>query len=168
MAKLRLKETPGTNLMISFLIRYPEIASLRYNQGSQTLSFTVLLKEQVDEQRQAQCIEFLQGYYEACRMLDTSFPVLGRVEHSALDGVTVLVYEQQVERLTMMEVRLLVQLFGEFYGDLIGADILSLQEEDLYAQEEIIEQILGQKETWRSEKSIVAYREGGRVYVYNK
>ncbi|KEO84207.1 hypothetical protein [Tumebacillus flagellatus] len=168
MAKLRLKETPGTNLLISFLIRYPVLASLRYNQGSQTLSFTVLLKDQVDAERQTEFVEFLQGYYEACKVVDPKFPQLGRVEHAALNGVTVLGYEQRVEILTLVEVRLLMQLFVEFYGDLIGAEALPLQEEELYAQEEIIEQILGQKETWRSEKSIVAYREGGRVFVYNK
>ncbi|MBL0388474.1 hypothetical protein JJB07_17875 [Tumebacillus sp. ITR2] len=168
MAKLRLKESPGTNLLISFLIRYPELASLRYNQASQTLSFTVLIKDQVDAARQTEFVDFLNGYYEACQMVDPKFPALGRVEFSMQMGITVLVYEQPVDVLSIVEVRLLMQLFVEFYGDLIGADALPLQDEELYAQEEIIESILGQKETWRGEKSIVAYREGGRVFVYNK
>jgi hypothetical protein len=163
-----LKESPGTNLLISFLIRYPELSSLRYNQASKTLSFTVLLKGEVAPERQAEFVDFLDGYYEACRIVDPKFPARGRVEHTTLDGVTVLVYEQPVEVLNIVEVRLLMQLFVEFYGNLIGAEALPLQEEELSAQEEIIESILGAKETWREEKSIVAYRDGGRVFVYNK
>ena len=43
-----------------------------------------------------------------------------------------------------------------------------MPEEDLELQEALIEQILLKKETWREEKSIVAYRDGGKVFVYNK
>ncbi|PWK15499.1 hypothetical protein C7459_10335 [Tumebacillus permanentifrigoris] len=167
-AKPRLKESPGTNLLISFLIRYPELSSLRYNQATKTLSFTVLLKGEIATERQTEFVEFLDSYHEACQMVDPKFPTRGRVEHTVLDGVTVLVYEQRVEALNIVEVRLLMQLFVEFYGSMIGAEALPLQEEELYAQEEIIESILGAKETWREEKSIVAYRDGGRVFVYNK
>jgi hypothetical protein len=43
-----------------------------------------------------------------------------------------------------------------------------LPPEDLELQETLIEQILLKKEKLRDEKPIVAYRDGSKVFVYNK
>lgn len=168
LVKPRLKESLGTNLLISFLIRYPELSSLRYNQTSQTLAFSFLLKGEESLSRQAEFVQVLESYFAACRVVDPKFATRGSVAHTPLEGVTMLEYEQQVKLLGSVEVRLLMGVVAEFYGTALGTEVLPLQEEELHAQEELIESILGQKETWREEKSIVAYREGGRVFVYNK
>lgn len=167
-AKLRLKESLGTNLLISFLIRYPELSSLRYNPQQATLSFTMLIKDEVAPERQTEFVTFVANYFSACRELDPRFAPLGRVTHAAEDGVTVLVYEQKMDILSIPETRLFMQLVRDFYPELGTEESVPLQEEEVYAQEEIIEQILGQKENLREEKLIVAYRDGGRVFVYNK
>lgn len=169
MAKLRLKETLGTNLLISFLIRYPELSSLRYNPESTTVLFTVLLKGEVDVERQKKFVAYVTDYFSACRELDPRFSPLGQLAQSASDGVTVLLYEQNIEVVSIPETRLFLQLVKDFYRELLGEEsAFSLRDEEVQMQEEIIEQILGQREQLREEKPIVAYRDGGRVFVYNK
>ncbi|MGZ4105782.1 MAG: hypothetical protein ACXVP5_00365 [Tumebacillaceae bacterium] len=168
MAKLRLKESLGTNLLISLLIRYPELSSLRYNPMNTMLSFTILVKGDVEPARQTEFVTRVADYFAACQELDPNFSPLGRIEQAADEGVTVIMYEQKLETLTIAETRLFMELVTEFYRGQIGDTGTPLHEDDAFTQEEIIETILGQKEHLREEKSIVAYREGGRVFVYNK
>lgn len=169
MAKLRLKETLGTNLLISFLIRYPELSSLRYNPESTTLSFTLLLKGEVDAERQKRFVVSLTDYFLACRELDPRFPALGQLTQTVADGVTMLLYEQDIDVVSIPETRLYLQVVKDFYQGLIGEEsAFLLRDEEVQMQEEIIEQILGQRDQLREEKPIVAYRDGGRVFVYNK
>lgn len=168
LAKLRLKETLGTNLLVSLLIRYPELSSLRYNPETTTLSFTILLKVEVDGEKQVEFAEKVTTYFAACQELDPKFSPLGQLQQHADDGVTMLVYEQFLDKISIAEMRLFMELVTDFYRGLIGDTGMPLHEEDAFTQEEIIEHILSQKDTLREEKSIVAYREGGRVFVYNK
>jgi hypothetical protein len=168
LAKLRLKETLGTNLLVSLLIRYPELSSLRYNPQTATLSFTILLKAEVEAANRAEFAAKVATYFSVCQELDPKFSPPGSLEQSADDGVTVIVYEQQLEKVTIPETRLFMELVTDFYRGLIGDTGMPLHEEEAFTQEEIIEHILGQKESLREERSIVAYREGGRVFVYNK
>lgn len=168
MAKLRLKETPGTNLLVSMLIRYPELSSLSLNARAGKLTLTILLKGEVADDKCREFALYCTDYFLACRELEPSFAPLGKIGHSLMDGVTILTYEQQVDALHVTELSLFVQLVREFYAGLVGSDLLPLHEAELHAQEEIIAGILGEKETLRQEDSIVAYRDGGKVFVYNK
>ena len=168
MVKPRLKESLGTNLLVSFLIRYPQVSSLRYNSQAGTLSFTILLKGVITREQQGQFVTFAEGYFTACRELDARFAPMGDVAYTSMEGVTMLVYEQQVTLLNIGEIRLFMQLVADFYKGSISDEVAQVSPEELDAQEEIIEQILGQKEAWCDEKLIVAYRDGGKVFVYNK
>jgi hypothetical protein len=168
LVKPRLKESLGTNLLVSFLIRYPHLSSLRYNRQSGSLSFTILLKGVITPQRQEEFVSFAEGYFAACRELDARFSPMGDVTHTSIEGVTMLVYEQPVALLNVGEIRLFMQLVADFYKNAVSDEMVQMPAEELNAQEEIIEHILGQKEAWCDEKLIVAYRDGGKVFVYNK
>lgn len=163
-----MKESPGTNLLICMLIRYPELSSLRYNPDTGEMSFTLLLNGHATAEQQAEFAAFVGQYFDVCRDLDKSFGRLGRITHTLMEGVTMLVYEQHVDQLTIMEVRLFIQLVGEFYQEKLAGEVHGLQDAELEAQEELIEHLLGQKESLREEQSIIAYRDGGKVFVYNK
>ncbi len=168
MAKLRLNETPGTSLVVSFLIRYPELSSLRYNPESGVMAFTILLRGEATDQQQAQFESHVNDSLAVCQEYSRAISVLGTVSHALMDGVTILTYEQQVGLLSIMEIRLFMQLAIDFYQGMFGDEGYPLPEEELELQERLIEQILKKKDAWREEKPIVAYRDGGKVFVYNK
>ncbi len=155
-------------MLVSMLIRYPELSSLSLNSKSGMLTLTVLLKGESTKENCGTFAAYCADYFAVCRDLDPGFSTLGKIDHSFLDGVTILTYEQQVEALHLPELSLYMQLVREYYGGMVGEDLLPLQEAELDAQEEIIASILGEKETLRKEDSIIAYRDGGKVFVYNK
>jgi len=168
LAKLRLNETPGTSLIVSFLIRYPELSSLRFTPESGVMAFTILLKGEVSVEQQSQFESHVHTSMAVCMEFSRAITAPGTVSHSLMDGVTILTYEQEVATLSILEIRLFMQLASDFYNSMLGEDVYPLPEEDLEMQERLIEQILLKKETWREEKPIVAYRDGGKVFVYNK
>lgn len=150
------------------LIRYPELSSLRLNARAGMLTFTILVKGEVADDKGREFAATCTDYFLACRELEPGFAPLGKIGHALMEGVTILTYEQQVDALHLSELSLFTQLVREFYAGMVGSDLLPLQEAELDAQEEIIAGILGEKETLRHEDSIVAYRDGGKVFVYNK
>jgi hypothetical protein len=168
LSKLFRKESLGTNLLISFLIRYPQFSTLRFSPETNKLSFTVLLKESVPLERQKEFAEKAEAHFAAAKLVDPAFASMGSIHQSQVEGITMIVYEQDVNILTIAEVRLFVSLVSDAYHGLVDLEGDSLQEEELDRQEAIIESILGQREHLREERLIVAYRDGGRVFVYNK
>jgi hypothetical protein len=169
LSKPRLKESPGTNLLVSFLIRHPELSSLRYNPQTKKLTFGIYLHGLIEPARQHDFRSHVESYFVVCRDLEPGFSPLGDVTYAMWDGVTILSYEQSMERINATEVRLFMHLVRDYFHASLGEDVLlPLQPEELEAQEEIIERILSEKERLREESSIVAYRDGGKVFVYNK
>ena len=106
LAKLRLNETPGTSSIVSFLIRYPELSSLRYNPESGVIEFTILLKGEVEAEQQARFETYVADSLAVCQEFSRAISVIGSVSHSLLDGVTILTYQQKVEALNIVEIRL--------------------------------------------------------------
>jgi len=168
LAKPRIKESLGTNLLVSFLVRYPQLSTLRYDPQSRTLSFTLFLKGDVDPVKMAAFLAHVDEHWEVARMIDPAFSPLGRIEHATHEGITALLYEQSVEVLNLEEVRLFVQLACDVYRGDLSDDEWMTPEAELVSHEETLSRLLGQKAELAEEKILVAYREGGRVFVYNK
>lgn len=150
------------------LIRYPELSSLSLNAKTGMLTFTILLNGEVADEKRGEFSRFCADYFAVFQELEPSFGQFGTIGHSLMDNVTILTYEQQVDRLNVTELSLFMNLVRDFYAELCGDDLLPLQEDEVDAQEEIIAKILGEKDTLRHEDSLVAYRDGGKVFVYNK
>lgn len=154
-------------MLVSFLVRYPELSTLKFDPKERVLSFTIFMMQGVPQEVREQFLKTLGAHWEAARMVDPTFSPLGKVSFADLEEITALVYEQSVERVNVPEVRLFMQLVGESFRGQLSDETLSMQEEDLETQEEIIGMILGKKKELAEEKVIVAYRDGGRVFVYN-
>ena len=169
MSKPRLKESPGTSLVVSFLVRYPELSSLRYNPDTERLAFRIFLKGVVELTQQEEFRQYVEAYLAACRELDPAFSQPGLIEFVTYEGATELCYKQQIHSLQLAEVRLFMELVRQYYAGMLGDDLgLPPHEEDATAHDELIERILQNKSAIREEKPIVGYREGGRVFVFNR
>lgn len=170
MSKMRSKESPGTSLVVSFLIRYPELSSIGYSPETERLTFRIFLKGVVELTQQQEFCHYVETYLAACREFDPSFADSGTISFENFEeGATALCYAQQMKRLNLPEVRLFMELARQYYEGMFGdGKHLSLHEEEAEAHEEAIEQILQHKNTIREEKPIVGYREGGRVFVFNR
>ncbi|GAX91799.1 hypothetical protein [Effusibacillus lacus] len=161
-------ESPATHLLISMLIRYPEVSSVRYDPNNRSLIFTFFLQGKLDQARQSACMDNLRIYFDTCANFDRHFPPLGELVFMPLEDITVVTYEQLVNRVSTSEIHLLTAVLQDHFAKQVALDPLMIEEEDLEMQEELINRLLDHRGILEEQQQIVAYREGGKVFVYNR
>lgn len=164
----RKNESPATHLLISMLIRYPEVSSVRYEPETQSLFFSFFLQGQLDLTKQSECIQELTTSFEICADIDRRFPAMGKVCFSPLEGLTLVTYQQAINQVKTSEIRLLTTIVQNHFSHQVALDPLAVEEVDLEMQEDLIDRLLDHRDILTEEKQIVAYRDGGKVFVYNR
>lgn len=153
----------GAGLLISILVRYPEVCSVRYQQSEHALTFrfTVSGSDQgekfIRKLREAlMAFHRIEGYpMQICEIQ------LRQEGNLALINVT-----RDVRSISQREVGLIVDLVKDITQQLIYDDT-EIPEEEQAFQEEVIGQILQTFRDCRLDKGFIAVREEGRVLVYN-
>lgn len=153
----------GVGLLISILIRYPEVCSVRYQQPEHALTFrfTVSGPEQGEK-----FMDTLQEALKAYHRLEGHSMRICRIEHKLESGVTLVTVTRDVESMNEREIGLIVDLVRNIAQNIIYDDTEIPEEEQIF-QEEVIGQILQSFRDCRLEKGFIAVREEGRVLVYN-
>ena len=92
------------------------------------------------------------------------------LENSSLgDHLTMVEIRRDVSTLTQEEISLVIALMRmEFRQQLVVDPGDSLYEDELALQDEMIEQMLEDLRESRSDRRLVAFREEGRVMVFNQ
>lgn len=170
---LERENAAGLRLIISLLIRYPEIGSIRYlpEQRSLQLHFYISLNEAQRNGFQPAVIEKkLKEHIDAFLALNTDSYELFAIKWIELENVLQLTLERDVKSLSLHEVSMIVTLLTESLGaDLITENGLITDDEDMWFQNEML--IDGLLESMRREsprQSLVGIREEGRVMVFNQ
>lgn len=106
--------------------------------------------------------------------IDTYNAIEGRkIEHcniniKRMDDVSVLELERDLSSLTREEISLTVSMVHDLFQDDLVKEENDFLEEELAIQEELIEHMLENIKAGHQEKNIIAFREEGRVLVFNK
>lgn len=159
----------SAGLLVSILLRFPEVGSVTFDPHSHALCFTLLLKQRMvaDGFRRLQVLvlesvaafSFLQGIE----------PRLVDINRTSLQGLTAIEISRDVETLTREEISLLIGLMRARFSDgLVVESDSGLMEEDLIVQEQLIDEALDDLRETQQQHNLIAYREGGRVLVFNK
>lgn len=159
----------SVSLLISMLVRYPELATINFDPRRQSLKFTFLLTRVLSEEEfgafRARLLDSLSAY-AWLEGLDVSTTEVGLTKYGDVSVVEVV---RDVRSLSQGEVSLTIDLIrGLFASTLVVDRGESVQEDELAAQEELIEQMLEDLRESRSDKNLIAFREEGRVLVFNK
>jgi class 3 adenylate cyclase len=94
---------------------------------------------------------------------------LSVVDYQECDSYTMIEIQRDVETLIGEEIALIVALFRHsLEKSLVADEGESLYGEDLQIQEEIIEHMLESVKGYAGDKKLFAFREEGRVLVFNK
>jgi hypothetical protein len=159
-------------LLISILVRYPEIGTVKFDPDSQTLKLSFLLSQLVDENEYQVFADKLCTSLETYNMLEGYDQVIIKTALSSfdqLDRISVIEVDRDVHTLSKTEIALIITLLKESYtGRMIVDKNDSLLEEDLLVQEELIDNMLEHLKLSRYEKKLIGIREDGRVMVFNK
>ncbi|WP_366921756.1 hypothetical protein MFMK1_002172 [Metallumcola ferriviriculae] len=158
-------------LLISILVRYPEVGTINFDPKHNVLKFTFILSHRVTEDQ----IEVFSKEFKEC--VETFSHIADTVlrdnrlicwEH---DEVMLIEVYRDVESLSQDEIAMLISLlYKHFLGILVADENDSFFEYDLDYQEELISNILESIEmgTELPEGKLIAFRDDGKVMVFNK
>lgn len=161
--------TDSVGLLISILVRYPEVATIDLDPGQQIIKFTFIASGTLDEGEMACLKEEILDSIEVFNMLEGRSAQLSQINHHVCEQLTMLEVERDVDTLKQEEIALIVELIHQkIESSLVTDDNENLFEEDLLIQEEIIKHMLESVRDKAGDKNLYAFREEGRVLVFNK
>ncbi|MFZ5826975.1 MAG: hypothetical protein ACOY94_21995 [Bacillota bacterium] len=159
----------SVHLLLSYAVRYPEIATVRYDPRRQTLRLSFLVSGPVPEEEFRAVERKLRETLEVYHMLGQRRALVLEVSHEGLGDLNTIALERDLATLTPEELFTVVEAFRDlFTGRIIAENIDIVGEEELIAQEEIIEEMLASLAERRSNANLIAIREDGRLMLFHK
>ncbi len=161
----RVSDSVG--LLISMLVRYPEISSIYYEPIKKEIKFTFMLnnnKEDINSycQMMNKCVNTFY-YLETGQALN---PV--NIKYNVLGNITLIDIHRNIKHLSSNELNLLITLTQDYFQESIVVEMEELTKEDQVLQEDMIGNILENVKKEEITQRLIAFREEGRVLVYNK
>ena len=163
------KISDGVNLLISILVRYPEVGTIDYDPQQQSLKLTFMLSGIPEHNEFASAKQLLQDSMAAYHMIEDYQNTIVEISLSLCEQVAMLKIVRDVKSLSKGEIALIITLLRDtFKNRLITDQNDSLLEEDLLIQEELIENMLENVKKGNADHKLIGIREDGRVLVFNK
>jgi len=156
-------------LLISILMLYPEVAAINFDPGKQLLRFTFIYsKVLVDSELDSLKAKLMEGI-EVFNLLECKKTRVVAVQSQICDNLTIIEVQRDVDTLVQGEINLIVELFRQCLNDNLVIEVNEhFFEEDLIAQEEIIGRMLESMKGRSQDRYLYAFREEGRVLVFDK
>lgn len=159
----------GVNLLISILVRYPEIGTINYDADKHTIKLTFMLSTIPSETEFARLKATLTNSLAAYHVLQETKAAKADVDLSDCGGVAMLTILRDVPTLSKGEIALVITLLRDSLNNRLITDANdALLEEDLLIQEEVIDNMLANIKDQYTGKGLIGIREDGRVLVFNK
>ena len=157
----------GINLLISMLVRYPEISSISCEPDTKEIKFTFLLNDNEN------------SISEFSKLVNKSLTTLFglnkeevinpfNIKYSTCGKLTVLYIYRKLDNLTSQELNLIISLTQEYFKDSLIVEVEELTKEDQLFQEDLIGAMLDNFGQELATQKFFAFREEGRVMVFNK
>lgn len=151
------------------LVRYAEVGTVKYDPRQQTLRFTLLVTGALSGEEFDRLRKLLTETLEVYHLIDQRQPAVLNLSQDNYGELTSLALTRDVVTLTPAEIWTVIELLRErFEGRLVAEPIDFVGEEELMAQDEMIEQIVAELEGGRTGRDLIAIREDGRVMVFQK
>lgn len=161
--------TDAVGLLITILVRYPEVATINFDPEKQLLKFTFIYAQVFNEGELINLKTKLLDSIEAYNYLEGKETRVVSVSHQITDDLTMIEVQRDVDTLAQEEITLIVEIFQHYLNtNPVTETGDQLLEEDIIAQEEFIEHMLQSVKFSNHGKHFIAFREEGRVLVFNK
>jgi hypothetical protein len=156
-------------LFVSILVRYPEVASVTYRRETRSLRVSLLARSVLTSDCVASLRDRLDKSIRAyARLVGRDVRVFDLAVKTK-SGVSVVQWWRDIDSLTQGELSLVLAVARSFLGEKLVVDHLPhIEVEELAVQEELIEEMLENLRDSRQPPNLIAFREEGRVLVYNQ
>lgn len=157
----------SVGLLISMLVRYPEISSICCEPDSKEIKFTFLLNGNENNINEFstiidKCLTTL--YYLEKGQVVNPF----NIKHITCGRLTVLDICRKMDNLSAQEVNLIISLTQDYFRDSLVVEVEELTKEDQLFQEDLIGTMLDNLDHEMINQKLFAFREEGKVMVFNK
>lgn len=157
------------SLLVSMLLRYPELSSLNYDSKTKSLHLTYLTSSQLSEEQIHHLKEVLVENLDAYMNLTGNGMDTFTIEVTLAGNVSFIEITRDVKTLSKGEISLLTGLLHrELETTLISDNNEDLLTEELTLQEEIIEELLEFLRDVPHNQNVIAFRDNGKVLAFNK
>jgi len=159
----------GVNLLISILVRYPEIGTISFDPLHNSIKLAFMLSSILTAHDFETIKTVVLNSIKAYLMLSGAGKHEADVQLSSYDHVTMLAVSRDVATLSKGEINLLITLLRDKFRDVLVTDNNdAMLEEDLLIQEELIDNMLQNVKSNHTVNRLIGIREDGRVLVFNK
>jgi len=159
----------GVNLLISILVRYPEIGTVNFDAENNTIKLTFMLANIPEKTDFSRLKTLLFNSVSAYHLLEGTKAFTADFRLSSCDQVAMLTVLRDVATLSKGEITLIIALLREHMRDsLVSDENDAMPEEDLLVQEEVIVDMLENVKTHKFGSGLIGIREDGKVLVFNK
>jgi len=161
------EETSHANMLVFLLLRYPQIFTINFNLAKELFRISFMLKNKPDNERYirfkkslSDCMHFYKYLAGTARS--------PRINRRNMDNCTLLQVTWNNKHISIEEVNLVSSLvLKEFYKDLIiETRKESIMQRNAKEADERYELLPHRKR--ENEENLFAFRESGRVYIYDK
>lgn len=161
----------STNLLITILVRYPAIGTVQLDQKHDQLKFKFMLKSLLEEEVFSQFVCFMQKYLDGLNYIENKKPSELKIQKSHFEDITIIEVSRDVDTLTQNEIALIMELIYQKFQEQLITDSNQSSvfiEEELIFQDEVIKHSLETIKKHKEEKKFIAFRENGRVLVFDR
>lgn len=152
------------DLLISLLVRFPQIGTVYYEPDVRALRFVFLIKGDHDDFPEfAQTFQAHLSLFHDLRQEESGVTSLKKTENGVLTSIEV---QRELSGLSLEELNLIVSLISEFYGDALVQEGPAVSEDDEFEHNAIIESFLSSIPQ-RSLERLTGFRDNGRVLVFS-
>ena len=160
------------NLLISILVRFPQIGTVRIDSRKQLLWMNFMLSQELTAEQIADFQTNLSNCMQTYHSLFERQPTFVRIKNSQPhEKLWLFSIGRDLSSLSRGELSLIITLLSErFSGSLIldDPDLAMNFSDEFEFPEELIDSILENVRLQRVSKNLTAVRENGRVLVFSK
>ncbi|WP_196592847.1 hypothetical protein [Pectinatus sottacetonis] len=159
----------GVNLLVSILLRYPEIGTISFDPDTGYLKITFTLDKMVlsDEFKKFKklLLDSISAYHYLEKIENAKISINTDLQENTL-FMNIL---RDMDTVSQNEIKLISTLMNEHFGDAIIKGCGSTAENDNeLVQEDLIDRMLGNVKLNHVSERIIGIWEEGRVLVFNK
>jgi hypothetical protein len=159
----------GVNLLISILIRYPEIGTVSFDPRYNCFKLKFMLSAILPENEFSNIKHLLTDSIAVYNMLEGQPVKTCEIQVYNHEQVSMLTIARDVYTISKNEIALIIALLQNNITKYLITDYNdSLLEEDLLIQEEVIEDMLANVKSYNTLHRLIGIRENGRVSVFSK
>ncbi len=161
----------SVSLLISILVRYPEVATVNFAPEGKVLKFTFMLSKSLPpaqweafKKRLSESVDT----YAALVHGERPWLAVDRHDHGEVSLVEI---SRDIDTLTQEEISLIIELARTELGSSLIAEPSTQDgelDEELLLQDEMIENMLEDLRESILQRKLIGFREEGRVFVFNK